>query len=148
MRRHTNPKLKHYETFGHNIVDVNFKTGDYVVANVIEGRKAGIYQGTVSCRRTGSFDIRSSSGRIQGINHKWFRRLQHADGYSYFTERKDAVSSPCLKPGASAAQQFGDELIEQAETEDEKIFVQVFTDCILQEKQRKIIAEKGFESCE
>ena len=41
-----------------------------------------------------------------------------------------------------------DDLIEQAETEDEKIFVQVVTDCILQEKQRKIIAEKGLEACE
>ena len=81
-----------------------FKTGDCVVANVTEGRKAGIYQGTVLCRRTGSFDIRTSSGRIQGIGHKWFRRLQHADGYSYFTERRVAASSPCLKPGASAAQ--------------------------------------------
>lgn len=41
-----------------------------------------------------------------------------------------------------------DDLIEQAETEDEKIFVQVVTDCILQEKQRKIIAEKGLGACE
>lgn len=37
-----------------------------------------------------------------------------------------------------------DDLIEKAGTEDEKTFIQVVTDCILQEKQRKIIAEKRF----
>ena len=42
----------------------------------------------------------------------------------------------CAKQSSSEFTE-SDDLIEQAETEDEKIFVQVFTDCILQEKQRK-----------
>lgn len=37
-----------------------------------------------------------------------------------------------------------DDLIENAKTEDEKTFIQVVTDCVLQEKQRKVIAEKRF----
>ncbi|MBQ9613421.1 MAG: hypothetical protein IJV14_12665 [Lachnospiraceae bacterium] len=36
------------------------------------------------------------------------------------------------------------QLIEQAESDDEKRFIRIITDCILQEKQRKAIAESRF----
>ena len=80
-----------------------FVTGDHVKAIVRTGTKAGTYEGTVACRKTGSFDIRAKSGRIQGIHHKWFSLLQRADGYGYTTQKRSATSSPCLKAGASVA---------------------------------------------
>ena len=79
-----------------------FKSGDMIVADVPTGKKRGSYEGVVLCRKTGSFDIKTLSGRIQGINHKYFRLVQHTGGYMYFTERRNVVSSPCLKVGASA----------------------------------------------
>ena len=36
------------------------------------------------------------------------------------------------------------QLIENAASDDEKTFIRVITDCILQEKQRKAIAENRF----
>ena len=60
-----------------------FQTGDIVSCNVPNGKKKGYYVGRVSCRKTGSFDIATINGRIQGINHKCFRILQYADGYGY-----------------------------------------------------------------
>ena len=28
-------------------------------------------------------DIRTKAGRVQGVNHKYFRLIQRSDGYSY-----------------------------------------------------------------
>ena len=80
-----------------------FQTGDIVKAVVPKGKKAGVYVGSVACRKTGSFDIKMKSGRVQGINHKCFTLIQRADGYQYYTERRIATSSPHLKKGASVA---------------------------------------------
>ena len=60
-----------------------FQTGDNVKAVVTRGKKIGTYFGKVSCRKTGSFDIRTNAGRVQGISHKYFRLIQHSDGYLY-----------------------------------------------------------------
>ena len=60
-----------------------FQTGDIVKAVVTKGKKIGTYFGKVSCRKTGSFDIRTNAGRVQGISHKYFRLIQHSDGYLY-----------------------------------------------------------------
>jgi len=79
-------------------------TGDYCRADVGSGKKAGTYVGRVLCRKTGSFDINTTQGRVQGLNHKWFTALQRSDGYEYHTERRGATSSPCLKAGASVTQ--------------------------------------------
>ena len=79
-----------------------FKSGDMVIADVPTGKKRGSYEGVALCRKTGSFDIKTLSGRIQGINHKHFRLVQHTDGYMYFIEKRNVASSPCLKAGASA----------------------------------------------
>lgn len=64
-----------------------FQTGDLVKAVVGKGKKMGVYFGKVSCRKTGSFDVKTKSGRVQGIGHKWFTLIQRSDGYSY--ERKE-----------------------------------------------------------
>ncbi len=61
-----------------------FQTGDIAKAIVTKGKKFGTYTGKVAIRVTGSFDIFTSSGRVAGINHKYFKLLHSCDGYSYF----------------------------------------------------------------
>ena len=80
-----------------------FQTGDMVKVVVSTGKKAGTYYGTVACRKSGSFDVKTRKERIQGINHKHFSLIQRADGYKYYKERRTATSSPWLKRGASVA---------------------------------------------
>lgn len=69
-----------------------FQTGDIVKAVVTKGKKVGTYFGKVICRKSGSFDIRTKAGRVQGISHKYFRLIQHSDGYSY--NRKECRIHP------------------------------------------------------
>ena len=60
-----------------------FATGDLVSAAVTKGKKAGTYVGRVAVRKTGSFDVTTAAGVVQGIGYKKFRLLQRADGYGY-----------------------------------------------------------------
>lgn len=99
-----------------------FRTGDMVMAIVPEGKKAGTHVGRVAVRATGSFNIQTKSGVVQGINHKRCRVLMRGDGYSYSyswpaatpasstpesvsaaPSGRPAHSSPWLKPGVSSA---------------------------------------------
>jgi hypothetical protein len=84
-----------------------FQTGDLVKAVVTKGKKIGTYIGSVSCRKSGSFDIKTKAGRIQGINHSYFSIMQKSSGYQYYLERRGATSSPWINPGASVAQAWG-----------------------------------------
>lgn len=60
-----------------------FQTGDMIKAVVTRGKKIGTYFGKVLCRKTGSFDIKTKAGRVQGINYKYLKLIQRSDGYSY-----------------------------------------------------------------
>ena len=96
-----------------------FQTGDLVKARVPTGKKAGAYQGRVAIRATGSFNILSTQGVVQGISHRHCRLLQRADGYGYTFQpkptkeetraglrdhaEKHALSLPALKGGVSRA---------------------------------------------
>ena len=60
-----------------------FQTGDIVKAVVPNGKKVGIYSGRVAVRSTGSFNISTSTGLIQGISHKYCTNIHKKDGYSY-----------------------------------------------------------------
>ena len=60
-----------------------FRTGDLVYAHVPSGRKAGTHAGRVAVRATGSFDITTALGVVQGIGYRHCRLIQQADGYSY-----------------------------------------------------------------
>jgi 5-methylcytosine-specific restriction endonuclease McrA len=61
-----------------------FMSGDYVRADVpLKLKTGGTHFGHVGCRKTGSFDIRTSKGRVSGINYKYIKLLERADGYSY-----------------------------------------------------------------
>lgn len=60
-----------------------FHTGDIARAIVTSGKKIGTYVGRVAVRKTGSFNITTKDAKIQGINHKYFTKIQSCDGYSY-----------------------------------------------------------------
>ncbi|MDP9846163.1 RNA-guided endonuclease IscB [Streptosporangium lutulentum] len=62
-----------------------FQTGDLVRAIVPSGKKAGVHTGRVAIRSTGSFNIRTRNGLVQGIHHRHVGLLQRADGYGYAT---------------------------------------------------------------
>ena len=61
----------------------DFQTGDMVCAKVPTGKKAGIHTGRVAVRATGSFNIQTATGVVQGISHRHCRVIQRADGYGY-----------------------------------------------------------------
>jgi hypothetical protein len=60
-----------------------FQTGDIVKAVVTNGKKVGEYVGRIATRATGSFNISTKSGLVQGISHKYCKQIHQKDGYSY-----------------------------------------------------------------
>ena len=64
-----------------------FATGDLVKATVKKGKKQGGYRGRVAVRATGSFNIQTTEGVIQGVSHKYCKLLQRGDGYGYQQSR-------------------------------------------------------------
>jgi 5-methylcytosine-specific restriction endonuclease McrA len=70
-----------------------FRTGDLVRAVVPKGKYAGIHEGLVAVRKSGSFAIRHG-GQLSadGISARYCRLVQRADGYTY--EKGEAASSP------------------------------------------------------
>lgn len=60
-----------------------FQTGDMVRAVVPTGAKSGTHIGRVAVRATGSFNIQTPTGVVQGINAKYCTILSRADGYSF-----------------------------------------------------------------
>lgn len=93
-----------------------FRTGDMVRAVVPSGKKAGTHTGRVAVRATGSFNIQTPSGVVQGVGHRHCKVLMRGDGYGYFLvahNRKDsesrgdakrrALSLPGLKAEVSRA---------------------------------------------
>ncbi len=87
-----------------------FQTGDRVIARVTTGKKAGIYVGRVAVRTSGSFNIQTADGVVQGIAHRHCRVVQRADGYSYSqraatskatTTAPSPLDLPALKGGVS-----------------------------------------------
>ena len=68
-----------------------FQTGDMVRAVVPGGKKAGTHVGRVAVRATGNFNIKVSSGVIQGISYKHCVVMQRLDGYSYRMGQSDAL---------------------------------------------------------
>jgi len=71
---------------------LGFQTGDIVKAVVTTGKKIGSYVGRVAVRSTGSFNISTALGLIQGISHKYCKTVRLSahveaiykkDGYGY-----------------------------------------------------------------
>ena len=94
-----------------------FQTGDLVKAVVTSGKKAGRYLGRVAIRATGSFNIQTATGLVQGIAHRFCILIQRADGYGYALTKRAfdtgeagtgaayaaALSLPGMNPGVSRA---------------------------------------------
>jgi 5-methylcytosine-specific restriction endonuclease McrA len=64
-----------------------FQTGDMVEAIVRSGTKQGRYVGRVAVRASGSFNVTTVTGTVQGLHQRCFRLLQRADGYRYAVVR-------------------------------------------------------------
>jgi hypothetical protein len=60
-----------------------FQTGDIVKAIVTNGKKVGTYVGRVAVRTTGSFNITTAHGTVQGIRFKYCQAIHRMDGYRY-----------------------------------------------------------------
>ncbi|MGI2905714.1 RNA-guided endonuclease IscB [Tolypothrix sp. VBCCA 56010] len=62
-----------------------FQTGDIVKAIVTSGKKIGEYVGRIATRATGSFNVSTKNGLVQGISYKYCKHIHKKDGYSYAT---------------------------------------------------------------
>lgn len=60
-----------------------FQTGDIVKAVVTKGKKIGTYIGRVAVRTSGSFNIKTGNGTVQGISYKYCNPTHRRDGYTY-----------------------------------------------------------------
>lgn len=60
-----------------------FQTGDIIKCVVTKGKKTGVYIGRIAIRMSGYFNIATNKGIIQGINHKFCRKIHGCDGYAY-----------------------------------------------------------------
>jgi 5-methylcytosine-specific restriction endonuclease McrA len=60
-----------------------FQTGDIVKAVVTHGKKIGTHVGRVAVRSTGSFNISTANGLVQGISSKYCKAVHQKDGYGY-----------------------------------------------------------------
>ena len=70
-----------------------FQTGDVVRAVVTSGTKQGSYVGKVAVRASGSFNITTKHGTVQGISHRCCTLILRSDGYSY-GQGKERVAPP------------------------------------------------------
>ncbi len=60
-----------------------YQTGDIVRAVVTQGKKSGTYVGKVAVRSSGSFNITTTHGVVQGISHRFCTPIHLRDGYRY-----------------------------------------------------------------
>jgi len=60
-----------------------FQTGDIVKAIVTKGKKQGKYTGRIAVRSSGSFNIKTKKGLVQGISYKYCKTIHKKDGYEY-----------------------------------------------------------------
>lgn len=79
-----------------------FQTGDMVRAVVTAGKKQGMYVGRVLVRASGSFDIQTKHGRVQGISHRFCAAVHRCDGYRY-AKGAGHADSPTQSPTEGTA---------------------------------------------
>jgi hypothetical protein len=65
------------------------RTGDIVSADV---PKVGSHTGRVAVRVSGSFNIQTAKGVIEGISHRHCSIIQRSDGYAYFLQSTIALN--------------------------------------------------------
>ena len=65
------------------------ETGDLVHAVVPYGSNLGTHLRRVAVRASGTFNVTTKQGAVQGVAARHFRVIQHANGYRY--EKGEAV---------------------------------------------------------
>jgi 5-methylcytosine-specific restriction endonuclease McrA len=60
-----------------------FQTGDLVRAIVPHGKHQGMHVGRVAIRQSGSFNITTATGLVQGIRCRYCQIVQRSDGFAY-----------------------------------------------------------------
>ncbi|MHB8317804.1 MAG: RNA-guided endonuclease IscB [Acidimicrobiales bacterium] len=75
-----------------------FATGDHVRAVVPRGKHAGTHFGRVAVRSSGSFNIKTKGGTMQGISYRHCMLLQRGDGWGY---EQDKEVGPRTRVGLS-----------------------------------------------
>jgi hypothetical protein len=75
-----------------------FATGDDVRAVVPRGKHSGTHVGRVAVRSSGSFNIKTNGGTVQGISYRHCTLLQRADGWGY---EQDKEVGPRTRVGLS-----------------------------------------------
>ena len=79
-----------------------FQTGDIVRAIVPTGKKAGAYVGRVAIRASGSFNIQTEAGVVQGISWRHCHVLSRGDGYAYHIRARCSEQHAPFLPTAEA----------------------------------------------
>ncbi len=82
---------------------LGFQTGDIVRAVVMVGSKAGVYTGRVAVRATGSFNITTRQGTVQGIAARSCHLIQRARRLCLSERRGGAFSPGVTARGLRAA---------------------------------------------
>jgi hypothetical protein len=73
-----------------------------VKAEVTQGKKIGSYTGRVAVRASGSFNIQTRHGLVQGVSHRYCTLVQRGDGYGYqLVAKTDATGTPPKQGDAS-----------------------------------------------
>jgi 5-methylcytosine-specific restriction endonuclease McrA len=80
-----------------------FRTGDLIRAIVTSGKKTGCYEGRVAVRSSGSFNVTTAAGTIQGISHRYCLVIHRADGYGINCASARSLNSSPSKPPKMAA---------------------------------------------
>ena len=75
-----------------------FTTGDLVKAIVPKGKKEGTYFGRVGVRFSGNFCIDTSTGKVDGISHRYCKSVQRLDGYNYVIQKPNKGSGVSSSP--------------------------------------------------
>lgn len=76
-----------------------FRTGDLMRAVLpASSTKAGVYVGRLAVRATGSCNITTRSGIVQGIHIRYCQPLQRGDGYRYSYISSDQKGGAALPP--------------------------------------------------
>jgi hypothetical protein len=64
-----------------------FQTGDIGRADIVQRKKTGTYIGRVAVRASGSFNVQTPTGVVQGINVRHCTLVHRSGGYSYRAPR-------------------------------------------------------------
>lgn len=60
-----------------------FQTGDLVKVLISSSKHIGRHTGRLAIRSSGSFNLTTEHGTLQGISYRYCKLLQHTDGYNY-----------------------------------------------------------------